>query len=136
MRGPGAGRCVFGGNLVQDRPLTGGMLKETTVSTKIATVRLLAALALLAPVTACSVFQGRQDVAEYAEDSVITNTIRARLVDDPVVNFGDVSVTTMNGVVTLSGVVDSSTEAARASQIARGVDGVKAVNNNIAVRRR
>lgn len=104
--------------------------------TKIAMMRLLAALALLAPVTACSVFQGRQDVAEYTEDSVITNTIRARLVDDPVVNFGDVSVTTMNGVVTLSGVVDSSNEVARASQVARGVDGVKAVNNNIAVRRR
>jgi len=42
-------------------------------------IRLLVALALAAPVAACDVFEGRQNVTEYADDSTITNTIRARL---------------------------------------------------------
>ena len=81
-------------------------------------------------------FEGRQSVASYTDDSVITNTIRARYIEDRVVNFGDVGVTTMNGNVRLSGRVDSSTEASRAAQIARSVDGVRSVENDIMVRRR
>jgi hyperosmotically inducible protein len=95
-----------------------------------------AALAVAAAISACTVFEGRQDVAGYTNDSVITNTIRAKYVEDPVVNFGDVAVTTMNGNVRLSGRVDSASESARAGQIARSVDGVRSVDNEILVRRR
>jgi hyperosmotically inducible protein len=98
--------------------------------------RLPAVLAVAAAISACAVFEGRQDVAGYTNDSVITNTIRAKYVEDPVVNFGDVAVTTMNGNVRLSGRVDSGSEAARAGQIARSVDGVRRVDNEIVVRRR
>jgi hyperosmotically inducible periplasmic protein len=97
-------------------------------------VSLFAALAVAAPIAACSVFEGRQSVAEYADDSTITNSVRARFVEDPVVKAGDVGVTTMDGVVQLSGFVDSPTERARAGQIARGVKGVRQVRNNINVR--
>jgi osmotically-inducible protein OsmY len=98
--------------------------------------RLPAALAVAAAISACSVVEGRQDVAGYTNDSVITNTIRAKYVEDPVVNFGDVAVTTMNGNVRLSGRVDSGSEVGRAVQIARSVDGVRSVENDILVRRR
>ena len=97
-------------------------------------LRLLAALALAAPIAACSVFEGKQNVAEYADDSSITNSIRAKFIEDPVVKFRDVGVTTMDGVVQLSGFVDTPTERARAGQIARGTKGVRSVQNNIAVR--
>ena len=97
-------------------------------------IRLLAALALAAPAAACSVMEGQQSVSEYVDDSTITNNIRARYIEDPGVHFGDVGVTTMNGVVQLSGRVNSRTEAARAAQIAAGVKGVRRVDNNIAVR--
>ncbi len=59
-------------------------------------IRLLAALVLAAPVVACEVFEGRQSVAAYADDSTITNSIRARYLDDPMVHFGEVGVTTLN----------------------------------------
>jgi osmotically-inducible protein OsmY len=95
---------------------------------------LLAILALAAPLMACSVFEGRQTVGEYADDSQITNNIRARFIDDPVVHFGDIGVTTNNGVVHLSGRVNSASESARATQLAYGVRGVKRVDNEIVVR--
>jgi hyperosmotically inducible protein len=104
------------------------------VSLTLPSLRLLAALALVAPIGACSVFEGKQDVAEYADDSSITNSIRAKYIEDPVVKFRDVSVTTMDGVVQLGGFVDTPTERSRASQIARSTKGVRAVQNNITVR--
>jgi hyperosmotically inducible periplasmic protein len=98
------------------------------------TIRLLTALVLAAPVAACDVFQGRQNVAEYADDSTITNTIRARFVEDSVVHVLDVGVTTLNGNVRLTGRVNSERESQRAEQIARGVKGVRSVSNEIALR--
>jgi osmotically-inducible protein OsmY len=47
-------------------------------------------------------------VAAYADDSTISNSIRARFLEDPVVNFGDVGVTTLNGNVRLTGRVNWS----------------------------
>lgn len=97
-------------------------------------IHLLAAAALTSPIVACDVFQGRQNVAEYADDSAITNTIRARYVEDPSVHFGDVGVTTLNGNVKLTGQVTSDRERQRAAQVARGVKGVRSVANEIIVR--
>jgi hyperosmotically inducible protein len=98
------------------------------------TIRLLTALVLAASVAACDVFEGRQGVTAYADDSTITNSIRARFVEDPMVHFGDVGVTTLNGNVRLTGRVNSERERQRAVQIAYGVKGVRSVDNEIAVR--
>ncbi len=98
------------------------------------TIRLVTALALAAPVAACDVFQGRQNVAGYADDSTITNTIRARFVEDPLVHVFDVGVTTLNGNVRLTGHVNAESERQRAEQIARGVAGVRSVSNGIVLR--
>ena len=97
-------------------------------------IRLLTALALLAPVAACDVFQGKQNVTEYADDSSITNTIRARFVEDSVVHVGEIGVTTLNGNVRLTGQVNSDRERQRAVQIAYGVKGVRSVSNEIGIR--
>jgi osmotically-inducible protein OsmY len=96
-------------------------------------IRLLTALVLAAPVAACEVFEGRQSVATYADDSVVSNSIRAKFVEDSVVHFGNVGVTTQNGNVRLTGRVNSERERLRAAQIARDVKGVRSVNNAIVV---
>ncbi len=98
------------------------------------TIRLLAALVLAAPVTACDVFQGKQNVTEYADDSTITNTVRARFFEDPLVHVLDVAVTTLHGNVRLTGHVTSERERQRAEDIARSVKGVRNVDNLIVVR--
>jgi osmotically-inducible protein OsmY len=98
------------------------------------TIRLLTALILAMPVGACEVFQGRQSVAQYADDSAVSNSIRAKFIEDPVVHLEDVGVTTLNGNVRLSGRVSSERERQRAAQIARNMKGVRTVDNEIVVR--
>ena len=98
------------------------------------TIHLLAALVLVAPIAACDVFQGKQNLTEYADDSTITNTIRARFVEDSVVHVLDIGVTTLNGNVRLMGQVNSDRERQRAVQIAQRVKGVRSVNDEIAIR--
>ena len=104
------------------------------MSLALLTLRLLVTLFLAASVAACDVFEGRQGMTAYADDSTITNSIRARFLEDPVVHFGEVGVTTLNGAVRLTGRVNSERERQRAAQIAREVKGVRGVNNEIVVR--
>jgi hypothetical protein len=111
-----------------------GLAEEASVSPASPILRLVAALILAAPVVACDVFEGRQNVAEYADDSTITNTVRARFVDDPVVHVFEVGVTTLHGNVRLLGHVNSERERQRAEEIAYGVKGVRGVSNEIGVR--
>ena len=98
------------------------------------TIRLLAALVLAAPIAACDVFQGKQNVSEYVDYSTITNGIRAKFVEDSVVHVGEVGVTTLNGNVRLTGMVNSDRERQRAVQIARSEKGVRSVSNEIGIR--
>lgn len=97
-------------------------------------LRLLAAAAFATAAVACGLPQGGQDIGTHVEDSTTTRTIRARFADAPGVHFGDVRVFTLNGNVRLTGRVNSERERRRASRIARGADGVHAVENDIAVR--
>jgi hyperosmotically inducible protein len=80
------------------------------------------------------VFQGKQNVTEYADDSTTTNTIRTKFVEDSVVHVLDIGVTTLNGNVRLTGQVNSDRERQRAVRIAQRVKGVRSVNDEIAIR--
>jgi osmotically-inducible protein OsmY len=71
---------------------------------------------------------------EYIDDSTITTKIKSKLYDDPMTSGWDVSVTTNKGVVQLSGFVKSSKVKDRAGEIARKVEGVKSVSNDLIVK--
>lgn len=68
------------------------------------------------------------------DDTVITAKVKAALFKDPNVSGQQVSVETVDGVVQLSGFVDSATKKARAISIARNTDGVRSVQSKISVR--
>ncbi len=67
-------------------------------------------------------------------DSVITTKIKADLVRDPDLKAMDVHVETVNGVVMLSGFVPSQTEAKKAEELARSVEGVTDVKSALKVK--
>jgi len=71
---------------------------------------------------------------DVAVDSAITVKIKTALLADPDIKSLKIDVDTQDGVVTLSGTVPSATNAARAAQVAKGVDGVKSVQNRLAVK--
>lgn len=71
---------------------------------------------------------------EFIDDSAITTKVKAKLYDDPVTSGWDIKVTTHKGVVQLSGFVKSSKEKDRASEVARQVEGVKSVSNDLIIK--
>lgn len=68
------------------------------------------------------------------DDSNISARVVAALRDQPALNSSGISVETLNGMVRLNGYVTSQTDATRAIQVARGVVGVRAVENNMQIK--
>jgi osmotically-inducible protein OsmY len=100
---------------------------------KIAYTILTVALALtpLALTTGCAVTQGRETAGSYAKDKEIQAKIKAALYKDPVVKGTQVEVNSLNGVVQLSGFIDTPEAKDRAGQIASSTKGVVQVYNNL-----
>ena len=86
---------------------------------------------LAAPITACT---HNETAGEYIDDSVISNKVRAKLLDDRDLNIVQIDVTTLKGVVQISGFVSSNEAKGRATRVASTVEGVKQVANNLVVR--
>ncbi len=67
------------------------------------------------------------------EDAALTARVTTALTAAGVANPLKINVTTENGVVQLSGFVDSEDKARRAGEIARRVEGMKRLYNDIRV---
>lgn len=76
----------------------------------------------------------QETVGAYIDDAGITTLVKSRLFEDKTVAGSSISVETLNGTVMLSGFAKSTLERNTAEKIARGVNGVKSVKNEIAVR--
>lgn len=94
-----------------------------------------AAMALgLLSVSGCAVMRGQETVGAYVDDTTITTQIKSRFVESKAVAASSISVETLNGTVMLSGFAKDAAERNMAERIARDVNGVKSVRNEIAVR--
>ena len=78
-----------------------------------------------------AVVEKAEKAGEYMDDSAITAKIKAEILSDPLLKVSQISVTTTNGVVRLSGTVDSQQSIDRAMEIARSVKNVKSVENSL-----
>lgn len=70
----------------------------------------------------------------FSDDSIY-DWVRRRLASDPVVKGGALDVDVKQGVVTLRGVVELPKQKERAEKVAKKVDGVKQVVNELKVAR-
>lgn len=77
--------------------------------------------------------QSPETVGTHIDDAGITASVKTAFAADPLVKALSIDVDTRDGVVTLSGRVGSSAERAKAEDIARRTDGVKAVRNQLMV---
>lgn len=75
-----------------------------------------------------------QSMKSYAGDTATTSEVKAKLLADDVVPSRHIKVETTDGVVQLSGTVKSAAQSERAESIAKAVDGVKSVKNDIKVK--
>lgn len=81
--------------------------------------------------------EGIESAAEsaggYVSDSVITTRVKAAFLNDPMLKSSQIEVTTVDGVVTLSGTVDSEQSVDRAEELAERQENVKSVENELVV---
>jgi osmotically-inducible protein OsmY len=101
------------------------------IQTCLLSLALLGGVASTALFTACSATATRQSTGEYIDDTAVTAKVKSAFVSDDTVKALDVQVETFRGVVQLSGFVDSQVQKSRAEEIARGINGVRDVTNNI-----
>jgi hyperosmotically inducible protein len=74
-------------------------------------------------------------VGNKIDDSVVTTQVRTALLADPSVKSFDIAVVTRKGEVQLSGFVDNPGQIERAIGIARVIEGVQQVNNEMSVKK-
>lgn len=82
----------------------------------------------------CAVTRDQSTVGQYVDDAAITTQVKARFAESPVVSAMAIKVHTLNGTVQLSGFAKNAEEKNTAESIARKVDGVKSVKNDILIR--
>jgi hyperosmotically inducible periplasmic protein len=75
-----------------------------------------------------------EGTAEYLDDAAITAKIKGDILADPLLKVLEISVKTLNGVVTLSGTVDTKLSVDRAEEVVRLVKGVKSLDNKLVVK--
>jgi hyperosmotically inducible protein len=81
----------------------------------------------------CAVFQGKSSPDQYTSDAAATTQIKSKLIGSDIVSAPNIHVETQNGVVQLSGFVSNYAQVREAEQLARSVNGVKRVINNLVV---
>ena len=82
----------------------------------------------------CAATQNRESTGQYIDDSVITTKVKAAILDEPSLKVFQINVQTYQGVVQLSGFVDSALNVKKAGEVAGSVAGVKEVKNDLVVK--
>jgi osmotically-inducible protein OsmY len=117
-------------------------MKQTSVNTgrnlKVWGLALsLATVPLLLGVTGCA-SSGRggheQSTGQYIDDRATSSRVKDALSADPLYKFGGVNVETFKGTVQLSGFVTAREQKSRAGDLARRIEGVREIVNNITVK--
>ena len=95
----------------------------------------IGALPLVCGVTGCTTgSRYTQSTGEYIDDHTLSSHVKKALKTDPQYKYDDVNVVTFKEVVQLNGFVNTNDQKTRAGDLARKVEGVKEVQNNITVK--
>lgn len=87
----------------------------------------------LAGMTGCAATPTTESTGQYIDDAAITAKVKAAILDQPTLKMLDIHVDTFKGTVRLSGIVASRASIDRATEVARGVAGVKSVRNEMRI---
>jgi hyperosmotically inducible protein len=82
----------------------------------------------------CAGSPTQESTGEYMSDTWITTKVKAALVGDSIVKATEVNVETFKGVVQLSGFVSSDAAMDQAIVVARNIEGVTSVKNDMQIK--
>jgi len=91
-------------------------------------------IVFVAALAACASTSQKSSTGEYVDDAVITTKVKSLLAADDFLKSFQISVETYKGVVQLSGFVNSQAAVDKAVKIAKSVQGIKSVKNDLIVK--
>jgi osmotically-inducible protein OsmY len=91
-------------------------------------------VALMVSALGCASTSQRASTGEYIDDSWITTKVKTQIFNEPTLKVTQINVETYKNVVQLSGFVDSTASMNKAVAIARSVEGVSSVKNDMRLR--
>jgi osmotically-inducible protein OsmY len=104
---------------------------------KLKFIKILVCLILIVSFAGCSSTKDtskKETAGQYVDDSVITTRVKKAIFSEPALKTMQISVKTYKGIVQLSGFVDTPEEVSRASEVAKNVDNVVSVKNDLIVK--
>jgi hyperosmotically inducible protein len=90
--------------------------------------------ALLISAAGCATQSEPQSPGAYMGDSWITTKVKTAILNEPSLKVMQINVETYKGAVQLSGFVDSPASKAKAVEVARAVEGVTSVKDDMRLR--
>jgi|ERR1035441_1543018 osmotically-inducible protein OsmY len=88
----------------------------------------------LASLCGCAGNRYEQSTGEHIDDKATSMRVKKALGEDGEYKYPGVEVTTFKGTTQLSGFVNTQAQKARAGDLAKNVEGVKNLENNITVK--
>ena len=107
---------------------------SSTTTTSTTTVAPSPAASNAMSATGNAVERAADKTTDAIGDAAITGMVKSALIADPDVKALSIDVDTKDGVVMLNGTADSAAHSEKATTVARGVDGVKSVENHLTVK--
>jgi len=86
---------------------------------------------LLLAFAGCASTDKQEGTGEYIDDTVLTGKVKAAVFNDASLKSAEIKVETYKGVVQLSGFVSSDADIAKAVELARQIEGVRSVKNDM-----
>lgn len=74
-----------------------------------------------------------RSIGAFVDDSMILTSIKTKMLSDDFIESRQIHIDVINGVVYLTGTVESLSQKRMAADIARSVDGVKRVENQLGI---
>lgn len=95
----------------------------------------LLGIVLLVAFTACAASETSRSTGDYVDDKVIASKVKTDLIANEETKARNIEVEVYRGVVQLSGFVETENAKKMAGDIARRVEGVVKVKNDLIVRK-
>ena len=96
--------------------------------------KVIGCLIVMVLMLGCAGDRTTRSTGQVIDDSTITTKVKTALIADPEVKGTQMQVEVYRGVVQLSGFVDRPADAQKAVAVARSVEGVQEVRNNLIVK--
>jgi len=78
--------------------------------------------------------ESKRSFGQYTDDKMLVGKVKSALISDKTADADEINVEVYKGVVQLNGFVDNEKERAQAEAVAKAVEGVKGVENNLAIK--